>query len=97
MQNTHYRTNFTAKELTECLDWMEQHIGELPATAVLPAMKLDDVHRTVRRMVTVLRPRIGNRTFYGQFAMLMYLREQLAPAAATAGTTTAQDPVDRQD
>lgn len=72
-----YRKDFTPEEQAECLEWFEQHFDHLPENLELQSMSMPNLKQTVRNMLIKLRTRMGNKTFFGEFAVLMEIRQRV--------------------
>lgn len=79
MVNTTFKKNYTKQEREECFLWFEQHMNELPQKLyTIPSMRFSDLPKTVNRMISVLRQRMGpDRTFNGEFSILLLIRKHL--------------------
>jgi len=77
--NTHFKPSYTQEEIEECFQWFEQHMDQLPATLhSIKSMRFNDLPATVARIIKVLRPRMKlGRTFNGEFALLLQIREKV--------------------
>ena len=75
--NISYRSDQTLEEQDACLQWFEDNMDRLPAHLSMPGVDVPDVKETARRMVRHLRICKENRTYFGQFALLMHLRSMV--------------------
>ncbi len=75
--NTSFTPNQTLKEQEDCLQWFEANMDRLPSQISMPGVSVPDLKDTARRMVRHLRICKENKTYFGQFALLMHLRRMV--------------------